>query len=144
MYMLNRFCPGLRSLQLGVRLDLLEKSLLPVNVDVFSHTIVFLATIIHHAPPSLTHLTIGLDVQFHGPEDNSVLPLVADVATFYYGMLDHALTSENLPNLQRVRILKNAKGADGEWREPVEIGVRRGLVRILQDAHHALLRFDLK
>lgn len=144
MYTLSRFCPELTSLQLGVRLNVLEKSLLPVDVDTFTHTIVFLVTIILRAPPSLTRLTIGLDVQLYSPENNAVSTFDADVAHNYYGMLDRALTSVNLPNLRRVSILKNTKGADGEWRQPVETGVRRGLVRILKNAHEKsdLLQFN--
>ena len=143
VYLLKRYCPKLETLQLGVRLDLFEGSLLPVDVDVFAHMILFLCWVITRAPGSLVHVTIGLDVQLHAPEGDSVPP-TAHVERFYYHLLDQALSWEELPNLKRITVVKNRKARDGEWREPVETGVRRGLVRILKNAHEKsdLLQFN--
>ena len=144
VYLLKGYCPKLETLQLGVRLDLFKGSLLPVDVDVFVHTILFLCWVITRAPGSLVHVTIGLDVQLHAPEGDSVPP-TAHVERFYYHLLDQALSWEELPNLKRITVVKNRKARDGEWREPVESDIRRRLVRMLSDTHgkHDLLRFNL-
>ena len=144
VFLLKWYCPRLETLQLGVRLDLLEDSLFPVDLIVFSRTILFLTRIINNAPASLARITIGLDVQLCASVgDWKITQDAAQAEYTHYNLLDQLLTGMGLPNLERVTILKNTKGADGEWKEPVELDVRRRLVRMLSNAHNkdGLLHF---